>query len=86
MGYPYFVLWFGGRKSYRRHGRRFVPACPMLFVYGRRKPLRFHAREWAEALAARPGNQVVEFDCGHWVMSNQPERFNQVVGTWLAHG
>lgn len=86
MGYPYFVLWFGGRKSYRRHGRRFEPACPMLFVYGRRKPIRFHAKEWADALAARPGNQVVEFDCGHWVMSNQPERFNQVVGAWLAHG
>jgi pimeloyl-ACP methyl ester carboxylesterase len=86
MGYPYFVLWFGGRQSYRRHARRFMPACPMLFVYGRRKALRFHASEWAEALAARPGNQVVEFDCGHWVMSNQPERFNQVVGTWLAHG
>jgi pimeloyl-ACP methyl ester carboxylesterase len=27
---------------------------------------------------------VVEFDTGHWVMSNQPERFNQVVGAWLA--
>jgi pimeloyl-ACP methyl ester carboxylesterase len=26
---------------------------------------------------------VVEFDTGHWVMSNQPERFNQLVGRWL---
>ncbi len=83
MGYPYFVLWYGGERSYRRHGRPFRPACPMLFVYGRRKRVRFHSPAWADELAARKGNQVVEFDTGHWVMSDQPGRFNQVVGDWL---
>jgi pimeloyl-ACP methyl ester carboxylesterase len=24
-------------------------------------------------------NQVLEFDTGHWVMTEQPERFNQAV-------
>ena len=83
MGYPYWILWFGGRDSYRRHGKRFEPECPMLFIYGRRKPLRFHSPAWADKLAAKSGNQVVAFDTGHWVMSQQPERFNEVVGKWL---
>jgi pimeloyl-ACP methyl ester carboxylesterase len=84
MGYPYYVLWFGGRGAFRGKVRRFMPACPMLYVYGRHKPLRFHAPAWAEELGRRPGNQVTEFDTGHWVMSEQPERFNQVVCAWLA--
>lgn len=83
MNYPYFVMWFGGERSYRHHAKRFAPACPMLFIYGRRKPMRFHAKAWAEELRARPGNRVEAFDTGHWVMSEQPGRFNQVVGEWL---
>ena len=84
MGYPYWLLWFGGRDSYKHHVRRFEPACPMLFVYGVHKPMRFHSKAWADELAAKPGNRVVEFDTGHWVMSDQPQRFNEVVTAWLA--
>ncbi len=83
MGYPYWMLLFGGADSYRHHAKRFEPECPMLFTYGRRKPLRFHSPAWAERLAATPGSQVVAFDTGHWVMSQQPERFNEVVRSWL---
>ena len=84
MGYPYYLLWFGARSAFRGEVRPFMPACPMLFIYGRRKPIRFHAESWADALAARPGNEVVGFDTGHWVMSNSPQRFNEVVCAWLA--
>jgi pimeloyl-ACP methyl ester carboxylesterase len=84
MGYPYWLLWFGGRDSFRGQVRRFEPQCPMLFVYGVRKPLRFHSPQWADELKQKPGNEVVEFDTGHWVMSDQPQRFNQVVRDWLA--
>jgi pimeloyl-ACP methyl ester carboxylesterase len=35
-------------------------------------------------LLTRKENQVVKFDTGHWVMSDQPERFNHVVSAWLA--
>jgi pimeloyl-ACP methyl ester carboxylesterase len=84
MGYPYYVLWFGGRGAFRGQVRRFTPACPMLFIYGRRKPLRFHAPAWAEELGSKPGNEVIEFDTGHWVMAEQPERFNAAVSAWLA--
>lgn len=83
MGYPYWLLWFGGRESFRGNVRRFEPQCPMLFVYGVRKPLRFHSPQWAAELKQKPGNEVVEFDTGHWVMSDAPERFNRVVADWL---
>lgn len=86
MAYPYYLLWYGGERSYRRHGQAFDPACPMLFAYGRRKPLMFHAQAWADALAKRHGSAVVEFDAGHWLMTTQSERFNRVVGDWLAGG
>jgi pimeloyl-ACP methyl ester carboxylesterase len=84
MNYSYFLIWFGSRESFRGQLHRFDPACPMLFVYGRRKFVMFHARAWAEALAAKPGNRVEEFATGHWVMSDDPVRFNQVVLAWLS--
>ncbi len=84
MDYPYFKFWFGGEEAYRRQSKRFNPACPMLFIYGRRKPLMFHSKAWADALQNQPGNRVVEFETGHWVMTQQPERFNQVVSGWLS--
>ena len=83
MGYPYWLLWFGGRDTFRGQVRRFEPLCPMLFVYGVRKPLRFHSPQWAAELKQKQGNEVVEFDTGHWVMSDQPQRFNEVVAAWL---
>jgi|GEM_PF-5843027 len=43
----------------------------------------FHTQSWAEALAAKPGNQVLSFDTSHWVMVDAPERFNQTVYGWL---
>jgi pimeloyl-ACP methyl ester carboxylesterase len=84
MSYPYFVQWFGGRRSYRRHVQAFVPSCPTLFVYGRRKPLMFHAKAWAEELSKGEDHRVVAFDTGHWVMAEQPDRFNQLVSDWLS--
>lgn len=84
MDYPYFLTWFGGRSSYRRQVQRFKPACPMLFIYGNRKPFMFHAKAWLDELLARKANQVVKFDTGHWVMSAQPEHFNRVIVDWLS--
>jgi pimeloyl-ACP methyl ester carboxylesterase len=83
MNYPYYLAWFGGAQAFGRQIQRFKPACPMLFIYGARKPFMFHARTWADWLAQQPGSRVEAFDTGHWVMLQQPERFNQVVGDWL---
>ena len=56
----------------------------MLFVYAKRKPVMFHTEAWLEQLRAREENGVVAFDTGHWIMLQQPERFNQTVGSWLS--
>jgi pimeloyl-ACP methyl ester carboxylesterase len=84
QGYAYYMTWWGGADSYRRHGRRFEPECPMLFVYGKRKAFMFHGASWLKRLRARPGNRVEAFETGHWVMVEQPEGFNRVVREWLA--
>ena len=84
MGYPYFRTWFGGSDSYRPQFRRFKPACPVLFIYAKRKPLMFHTSEWLDELRTRRENRVVAFDTGHWIMLQQPGRFNEVVSDWLA--
>lgn len=85
MNWPYDLAWFGGQDALSRHSLPFRPACPMLFVYGKRKPFRFHSGAWAEELGRRPGCRVEAFDTGHWVMSEAPERFHRVLREWLLH-
>lgn len=82
MNYPYDMAWagsFGGMRQFKP----VAIACPMLFVYGLRKPFMFHSPAWADALAARPGCRVVGLPTGHWVMSNRPAEFHQAVLDWL---
>ncbi len=82
MAYPYWLVWFGRRKP----GNEVValePPFPFMFMYARRKPVMFHAQSWLDWLRSRPGNAVVEMDTGHWVMVQQPEQFNQVIGDWF---
>jgi pimeloyl-ACP methyl ester carboxylesterase len=82
MDYPYYIRWMKAHGSYRDMVR-FEPPVPMLFIYGKRKAFLFHTPAWADALAARPGNQVHGLETGHWVMSQQPQQFNQIVDAWL---
>jgi pimeloyl-ACP methyl ester carboxylesterase len=85
MNYPYYIKWTGTHGSYR-DVVTFEPPVPMLFVYGKRKSFFFHTQAWADALATRPGSQVRALETGHWVMSEQPQQFNQIVHAWLATG
>jgi pimeloyl-ACP methyl ester carboxylesterase len=83
MNYPYDIQWTGSAGGYPK-ARPFEPTCPMLFMYGRKKPFMFHSQEWAGKLLQTPGNQVLGFDTGHWIMTQQPQSFNQAVLSWLA--
>ncbi len=83
MGYPYDVQWTGALGGYRQ-ARSFMPHCPMLFIYGKRKPFMFHSSAWADDVASRPGNRVLGFEAGHWVMVSKPAEFNRAVVEWLA--
>lgn len=82
MNYPYYLQWTGGYRA----SARFEPHCPVLFIYGRRKPFMFHSPHWAAKVAALPGGAVREFRTGHWVMVEQPEAFNACVAEWLQQG
>jgi pimeloyl-ACP methyl ester carboxylesterase len=82
MNYPYYIQWTGAYGSYKQQ-LDFVPACPMLFIYGSRKPFMGHSPAWIEALAKNPANQVLALETDHWVMQREPQRFNQAVQDWL---
>jgi pimeloyl-ACP methyl ester carboxylesterase len=82
MGYPYAVRWLGAAGGVRGL-RVFDPHCPMLFMYGEKKPLMFHSRAWAQALAARPGCRSIAFPTGHWIMVSRMREFNEALLAWL---
>ena len=83
QNYPYDITWTHSHGSYRQR-RRFDPACPMLYVWGERKPFHFHTTAWAEALSKKPGNRALPLRTGHWVMKERPDEFNAAVLAWLA--
>jgi cis-3-alkyl-4-acyloxetan-2-one decarboxylase len=66
--------------------RVFKPHCPMLFLYGEKKPFMFHSHAWADELAAKPGNRVIAFPTGHWIMVSRRQAFNQALLDWLRSG
>lgn len=82
MGYPYAVVWLGAAGGVRGL-KVFRPHCPMLFLYGEKKPFMFHSREWAEELGAKPGNRSIAFPTGHWIMISRAAEFNQALLAWL---
>jgi pimeloyl-ACP methyl ester carboxylesterase len=79
MNHPYVAAWSGGLSG----AVRVKPHCPMLYLYGERKPFMFHGPAWVASIAAAPGSAVHGLRAGHWVMVNQPEDFNRIVGRWL---
>jgi pimeloyl-ACP methyl ester carboxylesterase len=78
MGYVYAMRWFGVAGGFRGI-RLFKPQCPMLYLYGERKPFMFHSRAWLSNVEARA------FPTGHWVMLQQPRQFNEALLAWLGN-
>ena len=82
MNYPYAMQWFGLLDGF--HGAaRVNPHCPMLYIYGLRKPFMFQSAQWLEHISSRPGSVVQAFPTGHWVMAHQPAEFLDCVKNWL---
>ncbi|TWI42533.1 pimeloyl-ACP methyl ester carboxylesterase [Pseudoduganella flava] len=77
--YPYYSTWTGKYKA----AKPFRPTCPMLFIYGTRKPFMFHSQAWERELSGKPGSRVVAMDTDHWPMARQPEAFHRLVLDWL---
>jgi len=83
MGYPYALAWLGAAGGFQSL-QSFDPHCPMLFLYGERKPIMFHSRTWTDHLAAQSGSRVLGFPTGHWIMIEQQREFNAALLAWLA--
>jgi len=83
MNYPYAMQWFGSLGGLR-HAQRVDPHCPLLYIYGQRKPFMFHSPQWLTRLNSAPGCAVQAFASGHWVMVQQPDAFNACISAWLA--
>lgn len=83
MGYPYYIQWtqkFGSFKG----ARDLDFQCPLLYIYGKNKPLMFHSKAWLEQLEQHASSKVEAFNTSHWVMVEAPEQFNQTVQDWLS--
>ena len=74
------LLAAGGRAA---PSLDYTPAVPSFFAYAAHKPFFFHTREWLRRVRATPGGLVVEFACGHWLMTEQPEQWADVLVRWL---
>ncbi|MBK1687991.1 alpha/beta fold hydrolase [Rubrivivax gelatinosus] len=82
MGWPYAVQWFGAAGGFGRP-TVFVPSCPMLYAWGRRKPFAFQSRRWLERIARDPRNRVLELDAGHWLMRRREAELAGTIDAWL---
>ena len=82
MNYPYAMQWFGLNGGLRS-AAPVQPGCPVLYLYGARKPFQFHSPDWLARIAARPGSAAHGLRTGHWVMVEQPEAFNRLVRAWM---
>jgi cis-3-alkyl-4-acyloxetan-2-one decarboxylase len=79
QNYPYVMQWTGGFAK----AVNYVPNCPFLYIYGKRKLFMFHSAKWLEKLASMPGSEAHGLSTGHWVMVADPTGFNQKLIEWL---
>lgn len=82
MNYPYRNVWVdlvSGRSKKLTAG--YWPTCPLLFVYGTKKPFMFHSPSWV-AHVRKTGGEVVALETGHWV--TRDPAFVEHLGRFLA--
>lgn len=80
--YPYRNIW-GDLASGKAKAltRGYWPTCPLLFVYGKKKPFHFHSRRWLDHVE-KTGGEVIGLPMGHWIPPT-PE-FVRILVRWLA--
>ena len=81
MNYPYRNIWrdiASGRVRKLLAG--YWPKCPLLFVYGEKKPFAFHSQAWVDHVRS-VGGEVVGLPCDHWVQHDPS--FVKVLTRWL---
>lgn len=61
-----------------------LPACPLLFVFGKKSPVRFHSPSFLQALGQRTDCSVAAFPTDHWLMVHKATELNEVIDAWMA--
>lgn len=82
MNYGYYLKYKSALLGRSQGEVLFDPACPMLFLYGRKKPTMFHSDAFVEKLNRTPGSKAIGFDAGHWLMLEQPTEVASEIRAW----
>ncbi|MEE4216225.1 MAG: alpha/beta fold hydrolase [Xanthomonadales bacterium] len=85
FNYPYFYLWRNMMLPWKR-GKllgRYTPGCPVLYLFGERKPLMFHSAKWLEIVASSGGQAAGIAGAGHWLMETHAGTINEKLSNWF---
>jgi pimeloyl-ACP methyl ester carboxylesterase len=83
--YSYFYLWRGMFLPWKRSSLlgRYRPECPVLYLYGERKPLMFHSSKWLQIVTDSGGRAEGISGAGHWLMETHADMVNNRLITFL---
>jgi pimeloyl-ACP methyl ester carboxylesterase len=83
--YPYFYFWRNALLPWKRAGllNRYRPRCPVLFLFGKRKPVMFHSPKWLEIVAGSGGYAEGIAGAGHWLMETHADVVNEKMAAWF---
>ena len=83
--YPYFYFWRDTLLPWKRASLlgRYRPQCPVLYLFGERKPLMFHSRKWLQIVADGGGRAEGVTGAGHWLMETHHEAVNEMLSDWF---
>lgn len=87
MNYLYCQTWklllTGNAASLQKWN---PPTIPILYLYGRNKPLFFHSPRWLEHVDKQPGSKVVSYASDHWFFTRKKcvQEVNKEIASFLA--
>ena len=86
--YPYFYFWRGLFLPWKRKELlgRYRPECPVLYLYGERKPVMFHSEKWLRIVADCGGYAEGFTGAGHWLMETHADAVNRKLGEFFVTG
>lgn len=81
--YSYYYLWkkhFQGMLD-KRKGllAGYSNSCPVVFLWGTKKPYQFFGKDWIDELGKDPKNEVHAVDSAHWIMVDQAKFLIDVI-------
>lgn len=85
FNYSYFYLWRNMILPWKRGNLlgRYRPQCPVLYLFGAKKPLMFHSAKWLEIVAESGGQSKGIEGAGHWLMETHADETNKYLADWF---